>query len=41
MVLASTIVFRGAWLVTQDDSRRVFRGDLLLKGARIQAVDAS
>lgn len=39
MVLASTIVFRGAWLVTQDDSRRVFRGDLLLKGDRIQAVD--
>jgi 5-methylthioadenosine/S-adenosylhomocysteine deaminase len=36
-----TIVLRGGLLVTQDEKRRVFRGDILLSGERIIKVEKS
>lgn len=38
MAQERTVAFRQALLVTQDESRRVLRGDLLLRGPRVEAV---
>ena len=35
---AETIALRGGIVVTQDAQRRVFRGDVLLRGPRVEAV---
>jgi len=38
MVQERTIAFRQGLIVTQDEERRVLRGDLIVKGSRVEAV---